>query len=61
MNRILDDANSTLLPMLDQRVVRELARPGAPAPDEGFYGVKLMLEGVIQLHHWMREYKVALV
>lgn len=61
VNRILDDASSPLLPFLDTAFVRELARPGAPVPPEAFFGVKTTVDLVIQLHHWMREYKVALV
>lgn len=60
VRRILDDANSPLQPLLNQSVLRPMVEPNAPA-NEGFFGVKLLLESVFQLHHWMREYKVAVV
>ncbi len=54
---LLDDANAPVQPLLDRRVVRELAESDAPLPPNL---VVSPFERIIQLNEWLKKYEVTL-
>ncbi len=59
--RLLDDARSPILPLLDHEAVRRLvAADEEPIPPVGLSGQRMQLEYLIQVNGWLRAYAVSL-
>ncbi|MGB8347400.1 MAG: asparagine synthase-related protein [Ktedonobacteraceae bacterium] len=54
---LLDDANAPVQPLLNTRVVRELAESDAPLPPNM---VVSPFERIIQMNEWLKKYEVTL-
>ncbi|NPV91215.1 MAG: asparagine synthase (glutamine-hydrolyzing) [Firmicutes bacterium] len=65
MQEVLDDPSSPLLPLIDQRAVREVVRSGAAGFDPAWFSQLLggaqYLAYLLQVDTWLREYRVRIV
>jgi asparagine synthase (glutamine-hydrolysing) len=61
MRRILDDPGSKLTPLLDRAAVERLLQgDGKERSERALTGIDTHLEYLIQMHHWMKEYRVSI-